>query len=203
MQVAVHPAGTCHENTTWHGLVPRLLAEHQAKRVAEIGVWRGSLSGKILEKCPLIEHLILVDSWTPIYGTDPIRGVLVFGPGTDQAEMDDAERTVRTRFAHDSRVTVMKLASRDGAKLVPDGSLDAVLIDALHTYHACKEDLLLWLPKLRKGGVLIGDDFSEWFPGVELAVTEVFGNQYRVLDQTYWAFPDQVMEGLCGNQLKR
>lgn len=189
--------------TSWHGLVPRLLAEQGAKRVAEIGVWRGTLSGKILDKCPLIEQLILVDSWTPIYGTDPVRGVLVFGPGTDQDEMDDAERTVRTRFADDTRVTVIKAASRDGAMLVPNGSLDAVLIDALHTYHACKEDILLWLPKLRPGGVMIGDDYSEWFPGVELAVTEVFGEQHRVLDQTWWVFPDQVTEGLCGHQLKR
>ena len=192
MQVAVHPAGTCHENTTWHGLVPRLLAEHQAKRVAEIGVWRGSLSGKILEKCPLIEHLILVDSWTPIYGTDPIRGVLVFGPGTDQAEMDDAERTVRTRFAHDSRVTVMKLASRDGAKLVPDGSLDAVLIDALHFENAVMDDIRAWYPKLRRGGVMMGDDMSEYYPGVQMGVEKVFGDQYRAVGQTWWTTKEAV-----------
>ena len=191
-------AGTCHDNTTWHGLVPRLLLEHGAIRVAEIGVWRGTLSAKILAQCPLVEQLILVDSWTPIYGTDPVRGLLVFGPGTDQAEMDDAERTVRRRFVDDVRVVIHTLPSREGAKRVPDRSLDAILIDALHTYHACKEDILTWLPKLRPGGLMIGDDYSDWFPGVEIAVKEIFGEQYRVLDQTWWAFQDDVTEGLCG-----
>lgn len=174
-------------STTWHGLVPRLLAEHGSKRVAEVGVWRGTLSGKILRHCPQVEHLLLVDSWEPVYGNDPTHGWMVFGPGTDNAEMADAYRTVQEAMApYGERVTVLKAPSRDGAKMVPDGSLDAVLIDALHTYHACKEDILAWWPKLRPGGVMIGDDYSEWFPGVQVAVEEIFGERHQVLDQTWW-----------------
>ena len=151
MMLEVCAAGPCQESTTWHGLVPRLLSEHGAKRVAEIGVWRGTLSANILAQCPLVEQLILVDSWTPIYGTDPAKGLLVFGPGTDQTEMDDAERTVRNRFASDARIIVHKLASRDGSKMVEDGSLDAVLIDALHTYYACKEEDICFIVSRKKG----------------------------------------------------
>jgi len=175
------------EATTWHALVPRLLREHGSVRVAEIGVWRGTLSGKILRHCATVAHLLLVDSWEPVYGNDPDHGWMVFGPGTDNQEMADAYRTVRETMApYGERVTVLKAPSREGAQMVPDGSLDAVIIDALHTYHACKEDILAWWPKLRPGGVMIGDDLSEWFPGVQIAVEEVFGAKYKALGQTWW-----------------
>lgn len=172
--------------TTWHALVPRLLAEHGSRTVAEVGVWRGELSSRILRNCPAVQRLILVDSWTPVYGHDPERGWMVFGPGTDQTEMDEAYRTVQDRFRHEGRVCIMKMPSVEGAQAVPDGSLDAVLIDALHTYHACKEDILAWRQKVRPGGVMIGDDLSEWFPGVQEAVEDVFGSDYRALGQTWW-----------------
>ncbi len=175
--------------TTWHALVPRLLQEHGSRTVAEVGVWRGELSRKILTHCPLITRLLLVDAWSPVYANDPTHGWMVFGPGTDQAEMDDAYLRVRHQFDDDTRVTIHKGLSVDVAATIPDGSLDAVLIDALHTYHACKADILAWRPKLKVGGLMIGDDLSEWFPGVQIAVEEVFGVRYRCLDQTWWVTP--------------
>lgn len=179
--------------TTWHGLVPRLLNEFKPKRMAEVGVWRATLSEKILKKCPSVEHLLLVDSWEPVYGNDPVLGWMVFGPGTDNEEMADAYRTVQEKMApYGERVTIMKAPSVKAAAVIPDGSLDCVLIDALHTYHACKEDILAWIPKLRRGGLMIGDDYSEWFPGVQVAVEEIFGNEHKVLDQTWWTFPHEV-----------
>lgn len=176
--------------TTWHGMAPRLIREHGSKRVAEVGVWRGTLSTLILDHCPAVEHLLLVDAWEVVYGNDPVHGWMVFGPGTDNKEMMDAYHTVKEGMRpYGSRVTVMKLPSVQAAQLVPDGSLDCVLIDALHTYHACKEDILAWIPKLKKDGLMIGDDHSEWFPGVQEAVEEIFGTTHRVLDQTWWVFP--------------
>jgi hypothetical protein len=193
MQLAEQPTPLTNEAiNTWHGIVPQLLNEHGSRTVAEVGVWRGSLSGKMLHRCPRITRLTLVDSWTPVYGNDPDHGWMVFGPGTDDQEMADAYRTVVEQFKHDPRVLIYKMPSVQGAELVADGSLDAVIIDALHTYHACKEDILAWWPKLRPGGLMIGDDLSPWFPGVQIAVEEVFGAQYRALGQTWWKIKEAV-----------
>lgn len=174
--------------TTWHALVPRLLRGHESHMVAEVGVWRGTLSSRILRECVQVRRLILVDAWTVVYGHDPERDQwLVFGPGTTQQEMDEAYQGVMAKMQYyGPRVTVLKMPSLEGAATVPDGSLDAVIIDALHTYHACKEDILAWRPKLRPGGLMIGDDYSEWYPGVQAAVEELFGEQHRVLGQTWW-----------------
>lgn len=155
--------------------------------MAEVGVWRGTLSARILKTCPAVQRLILVDPWQVVYGKDKEGKWKVFGPGVNEVEMQEAyEDTVIMANRYKGRVTILKMPSIEGAQAVPDGSLDAVLIDALHTYHACKEDILAWRPKVRPGGVMIGDDLSEWFPGVQEAVEEVFGSDYRALGQTWW-----------------
>jgi hypothetical protein len=176
---------------SWHELVPHLINEFRPKRVAEIGVWRGELSHKILEGCPSVESLLLVDAWEVVYGRSPGDGHwLVFGPGTTNEEMIGAYHTVKdTMLPYGQRVTVLKAPSVKAAETIPDGSLDCVLIDALHTYHACKADILAWMPKLRPGGLMIGDDHSEYFPGVQTAVEEIFGTAHTVLGQTWWVIP--------------
>lgn len=188
MEAEAPAAMVVHGDTTWHALVPRLLQAHESKTVAEVGVWRGELSAKILRECVQVRKLILVDSWTVVYGHDPDHDKwVVFGPGTTQEEMNESYRLVMERFQYfGDRVVMHKLPSVDGAKLVADRSLDAVMIDALHTYHACKEDILTWLPKVKVGGLIIGDDHSEWFPGVQVAVEELFGSSHCVLGQTWW-----------------
>lgn len=186
MNAATDTVRAVQASTTWHALVPRLLQEHGSKLVAEIGVWRGTLSGKILTRCPQVEHLLLVDSWEPVYTNDPRHGWMVYGPGTDEQEMADAYQHVCHQFRGDARVRVLRCPSVQAAEQIPDGSLDAVLIDALHTANAVIADILAWRPKIRPGGILIGDDYSEYFPGVQVGVEAIFGSDHRVLDQTWW-----------------
>ncbi len=52
-----------------------------------------------------------------------------------------------------------------------DSSLDFVFIDGNHTYPAVKNDIKLWTPKIRSGGILSGDDYNTW-EGVPQAVNE-------------------------------
>lgn len=55
---------------------------------------------------------------------------------------------------------------------------DIIHIDAEHTYEACKQDILAWLPLVADDGIMIGHDyFSPLFPGVHEAVHEVFGTE--------------------------
>jgi hypothetical protein len=52
-----------------------------------------------------------------------------------------------------------------------------IYIDASHDYISVKEDINLWLPKLKPGGVICGDDYILGWPGVIQAVDEVFGKE--------------------------
>lgn len=67
----------------------------------------------------------------------------------------------------------IRTTSLQGAQLFTDNSIDFIFIDASHEYKDVKDDILTWLPKLKKGGTLAGHDYDiELFPGVIKAVTE-------------------------------
>lgn len=69
-------------------------------------------------------------------------------------------------------VRPLRTSSVEAAKTFDDGTLDLVLLDAGHTYEDVKADLEAWLPKLKAGGVLAGDDWN--WTGVHSAVLERF-----------------------------
>ena len=69
----------------------------------------------------------------------------------------------------DPRVHMIREKSQEAGSLVPN-ELDFVYIDGLHTYEGCSKDIEVWWPKIRKGGMLMGDDFH--MPGVAKAVEE-------------------------------
>lgn len=61
--------------------------------------------------------------------------------------------------------------SERAATTVPN-DLDFVYIDGNHEYEYVKQDVELWYPKVRIGGVIGGHDFNICFTGVCRAVTE-------------------------------
>lgn len=61
------------------------------------------------------------------------------------------------------------------AKEFDDNSIDFVFIDGNHLYEYVRADIGAWLPKVKKGGVIAGDDWAHHVQ-VQKAVTEVFPN---------------------------
>ena len=53
---------------------------------------------------------------------------------------------------------------------IPDESVDCVFIDEDHSFDAVRKDLHFWWKKIKKGGMLLGDDY--WMADVERAVKE-------------------------------
>lgn len=70
-------------------------------------------------------------------------------------------------------ITPVRLPSLTAAGFYPEHSLDFVLIDGSHVYEDVRADILAWLPKIKIGGVLAGDDYA--WPGVKRACDEIFG----------------------------
>ena len=69
-------------------------------------------------------------------------------------------------------ITLHVMPSVEAARLFDDESLDFVFIDGSHDYASVCADITAWLPKVRPGGVLAGDDYGV-FEGVERAVREL------------------------------
>lgn len=142
---------------------------------AEIGVFKGELSQRLLSRADLT--LYLVDSWTaehsPQYAkTDDIHAFLT------QDYQDQYCRLTQhmVRFAGD-RAKIIRKDSKEAAKDIPDASLDFVFIDADHSYEGCKADIETWSKKVKPGGLICGHDYENTdFPkfGVKRAVDELF-----------------------------
>ncbi|NQT52774.1 class I SAM-dependent methyltransferase, partial [bacterium] len=118
--------------------------------VAEIGVFRGGFSQRILEATePKTLHL--VDAWE---GDVSSGGVVAKG--------DDVHEAVLRRFegpVADGRVVVHRQTSLEAAAGFEDGAFDWVFLDANHGYQGMKEDLEAWFPKVRPGGYVTGHDY--------------------------------------------
>lgn len=78
------------------------------------------------------------------------------------------------------------------AELFADGSFDWVHIDARHDYDSVVADINAWVPKVKAGGWLSGDDYqADWWPGVVDAVSDTLpgGGSWGSM-QWRWAKPD-------------
>ncbi|MFN2529736.1 MAG: class I SAM-dependent methyltransferase [Pyrinomonadaceae bacterium] len=78
--------------------------------------------------------------------------------------------------------------SVEASQLFADGAIHWVHLDARHDYASVCSDIQAWLPKVRSGGWLSGDDYdkAKW-PEVVAAVSELLpGAQVWVSQQWRW-----------------
>jgi hypothetical protein len=142
---------------------------------AEIGVHEGDFSRRLLHLVrPARLHLI--DPW--VYESSATCAQSLYGGrrGRDQARMDARHAAVERRFRREigtGQVTIDRRRSAEASAAFADETLDWVYVDGDHRHEAVLQDLDLYLPKLRSGGLLTGDDYGEggwWGDGVRTAV---------------------------------
>lgn len=83
--------------------------------------------------------------------------------------------------------TPIRTTSLEAAALYEDDSLSFVLLDASHEYDDVKADIAAWLPKVKSGGILAGDDYHHTWQGVVDAVTEMIPDP-EIVDNVCWAY---------------
>jgi hypothetical protein len=122
---------------------------------AEIGVWEGQFSKRILEICePACLHLI--DPWQYM----PEFANTGFGRKKNENLMDVKYQEVVDMFRDDARVVIHRATSEEALSALPDGSLDWVYIDGNHNEPFVGNDLRLSLQKLKPNGIISGDDYN-------------------------------------------
>jgi hypothetical protein len=153
----------------------------EVKSIAEIGVFQGGTS-KLFRALFPDAFLYLVDPWQ-IYDEYLINDA---GPVSLKAEDYEAcYQMVKEAFEHDSKVKIIRKTSQEAVNDVP--LVDLVFIDANHSYSYVKQDLELWYPRVKKGGILSGHDYDRiLFPGVIKAVDEFFPEGVVLGQDTTW-----------------
>lgn len=136
--------------------------------VCEIGVWKGEFSDRILkEKKP--KELHLVDPWKffPQYRTRWYGGA----KARSQKDMNKIFKDVKKKFANNKNVFIHRTTSEKASRKFKDDYFDFIYIDGNHSYEFVKKDLENYFPKLKKGGVVAGDDYF-WREGIKFPVRE-------------------------------
>jgi hypothetical protein len=139
----------------------------------EVGAYKGKSTAflvvEILNSAKTI-RVDCVDTWE---GSSEMKSDGLF------PDDDVVNSTLYDKFLDNIRpvrefVNPIRSTSVDAAKMYEDNSLDFVFIDAEHSYESVREDIDAWLPKVKKGGIIAGHDYSTAWPGVIQAVDETF-----------------------------
>lgn len=153
----------------------------------EIGALYGGNAKPILRHW-LGKQMFLVDPWAP-------QPADIYKEDQDWMKFDLGYEICKKLAEQDPRVKLIRLLSHQAVDQFDDGSLDCVYIDGNHCYEAVSQDIQLWFPKVKKGGILSGHDFYTYVDAthhtqVEAAVTE-------------WAAEAQrdIMVGRCSSWL--
>ena len=158
--------------------------------VAEVGVYRGDMSRRLLYRINL--HLLMVDAWGE-FDSESYRE-----SGDDKAFIYKEDWQAVKNTAIDSvewagnRVRAYQGISTDAAKEFNKELFDLVFLDAAHDYDNVSNDIEAWWPLVADGGWIGGHDYrTDKNYGVIEAVndwSEETGIQIELGDNyTWWA----------------
>ena len=143
-------------------LVP-ILKNINAKIGIEIGVDEGLTSRHFLSQLPELK----------LFGVDPYMEYIDWnGNNLDKTGRDNTFETATSRLnKFGKRYMLYRMTSDDAVENFKDGAYDFIFIDGLHEYDQLKKDCANYWPKIRKGGVFAGHDYTT-IAGVKKAVDE-------------------------------
>ena len=153
-----------------------LVKNDQLIKIAEIGVYKGR--GTSIWNTILINEGINYE----YKAIDHFMGSSEHDKTTDYYNI-----TLENLIPILDKIEVIKNDSLSESKKYEDEYFDIVYIDASHEYDFVLEDIKHWLPKVKKGGIICGDDYTIGWPGVMSAVNEMFDDKVNVVgDQQWW-----------------
>ena len=166
-------------------IVERFIKDNDVKSYAEIGVFKGKLFHHVLKHTD-VKIAYAIDSW----GENDYKDNFADGLSEVTTLLDAYETfCAGIRYKDWNRVKILKKNSIKASKEIENNSLDMIFIDADHRYKAVLDDLKHWYPKVRKGGIIAGHDYSINVFSVMMAVWKYFGTADNIKvgkDNTWW-----------------
>jgi len=132
--------------------IPTLLKNKKEIIGIEIGVERGGSAFNLLENSD-VKILYLIEPYLPY--TD-LEGEHV----CDEHCQKNNKKICLDTLKNFTNFQLIEKSSDEAFNFFEDESLDYIFIDGLHTYEQCYKDMENYYPKLKKGGLFYGHDFT-------------------------------------------
>ena len=132
----------------------QVLRATTAETILEVGVWKGDFAKQLLEQCAFIKRYYMIDPWASLPDWNKPYNV----PSETFDEVYE-EAMKKTAFAS-PKIVVLRGRTKEVIDAIPDNSLDFAYIDGDHTLRGITIDLIKLLPKIKEGGFIGGDDFT-------------------------------------------
>lgn len=165
--------------------------------VVEVGCWHGRSTACLAVE--LINHheqfkLWAVDHWLGCfenhYEVNSVKHAI---------SKDEPYRAFLKNLAPVlDKINIIRDTSVHAAAHFADNSLDMVILDDDHGKDSVINSIMAWMPKVKPGGYLCGDDHDGNYPGVINAAREIFGSNptdYKLFTNT----PGWGIDGINGN----
>ena len=175
------------KDTNWeYGIFSELIKNYvnplENLTIVEVGVARGGNVLDTFDKIDeFIEYFIGIDPYVSGYDESDIFSQ------KKQEEMDYCYSYVLNKIQN-PKFKLYRTTSKKISPLFNNESVDAVYIDGDHTYEGVLNDITSWKDKVKKGGIIVGDDY-ELFDGVREAVKKSFKN-FDVKDNSWFVIKD-------------
>lgn len=143
-----------------------------------IGVEIGSFAGISSEVFSYFcKSLTCIDPWDLAFERENYREIIV-------NKLMSAEKEFDYLVGKSSNITKLKGFSNLECEKFKNESLDFVYIDGNHSNDSVKDDIICWMPKVKKNGILSGHDYGlicRVFVDLNLKVDKVFSDSSWVI----------------------
>jgi hypothetical protein len=153
--------------------------------IIEVGSWKGRSAitmATILKRMGFTDFkIICIDTWlgSPEFWAesidDPTRGLsLKLVNGYPSVFMTFTKNIKILGFS--DNIVPLPLSSIQAVNVLSYYKItaDVIYIDAAHEYEAVRQDIIAYWPLVKSGGIMMGDDYTDYWHGVVRAVKEFF-----------------------------
>lgn len=155
--------------------------------IIEIGAWRGKSTccmASLIQASDKKIEFYTVDTWQ---GSDEAVHQEIISALLPITLYEDFQNNLRL-CGVEKEVNALQMTSVLASEKFADQSVDCVFIDGAHDYMSVVADIEAWLPKIKPGGLIAGDDYSNSWPDVMRAVNEKLSGKFSTNAGIWYAF---------------
>ena len=139
--------------------------------VVEIGSWQGRSSTFLARAVKESKNgdFYAIDHFAGNTGKEDLYAV----DGSMHSLKDNFNENIEN-FGLSDIVHLLDMVNTEAIKQIEDKTIRFLFIDGDHTKKGVQKDIQLFFPLLKKGSIVVFDDYFEGFPGLIEAVDEIF-----------------------------